>query len=561
MRNRLGLSILIILLGAACFLIGCSNGSSSTGDTGIDSDTTSDSVSDSSSDTGTDVVDPDAYTVRVNGLNVPVTRIDRFQTPVQFVRFDLDQASTVEISLGAPVPEFKLSPQRLQIATTSEADTISFSVTQPAYLVLSPTSMERLFVLVDPPETAPPVLTDANVSNIMDVAGMDNTGATLVTGLLQTAIDAASDTAKDIVYVPPGIYLTGELWLRDNMTLYLAEGALLKASSTLSDIVTDNEDGSVIEQCLHAIIRMNGVTNSHLKGRGMIDAGGTYLRDKEVPETKYNLLKIEDSTDCTVDGVTSIDSSFWNTIVYRSDNILLTNFKVINHRKSFGWNETDGVDFDNATNSKLSNAFLYTGDDCMATKSDDIPDDYVYPVGVSNYPADPTTGEYIAVNNLVHEDVVCLTNSVACKIGTKTMGTEMGNVVFKNIDVVKCGRGLVIDNMDTARVHDITFENVEFEYVVPYDVVDFGIQEGTDWRISEGIGAIEDIFATNIICKDYDEGLLPNFRINGRQGDENYSIGAVRFTNVQVNDVHITDANRDDNMGLLAEYADDIIFE
>lgn len=527
------------------------------------------STSETSSDTVTEGgpnddfgIGASSFTVTVNGVDVPVSRVHRFDSPVNFVRFDHVPGATISVTSENPYETYTLSPSARGIAATRVDNTISFAVPEPEYLIFQPDSLERLLILIDPPDPAVPVLGSPGVINIMDY-GVDNSGGTLTTAAFQAAIDALEGSGN-ILFVPPGTYLVGELWMKSGMTLYLSEGSWLKGSDNLSDIVTANSAGSTVEQCLHALVRMYNVTNSHIRGRGIIDGNGGSLRDEDIPETKYNLLKIEDSSNCSVDGIIAMDSSFWSTIVYRSDAVAITNYKVINRWEAVGWNETDGVDFDNASNSILSNAMLYVGDDCMATKSDDIPDDYVLPGGVSDYPADPTVGPYVTVNNVIHENVVCFTNQAAAKVGTKTMGAEMSDIVFRNIDVIKCGRGMVIDNMDTAAVHDIVFDNITFEYITPFDAANFIIRNGTDWRYSEGVGTIENVSASNIILKDFP--LRPLFRIEGRNADDTdpptvYPVSGINFTNVLLNGELLTDANIDDKIRLVTHEADEISFQ
>jgi polygalacturonase len=89
-------------------------------------------------------------------------------------------------------------------------------------------------------------------------------------------------------------------------------------------------------------------------------------------DTKVNLFKIEQSQNIVIDGIVVRDSSFWNTLVYRSDMVTIQNYKMINCRPTTTtFNNTEGVDFDESTNGKLTNAFLYTGDDSMATKNEE----------------------------------------------------------------------------------------------------------------------------------------------------------------------------------------------
>ena len=510
----------------------------------------------------TDVI---PYTVSVNGEKLHVKRMGHFDVPVNFVRMDIREGMEIEIAANETIDSFVLSPKKWEIDATHKKDTITFAIDEPKYLILQPHSidkkMENLILLVDPAENNAPDPSARNIVNIMDFDDIDPCGESLMTDRIQHAIDSLEGTRKTL-YFPAGTYLTGELWMRSGMRLYLSDGAVLKASSKLDDIVTEEKTGSTIEECLHALIRMYDVTDSHIGGRGVIDANGAFHRDEEQPRTKYNLLKIEESSNCSVDGIVALDSSFWSTVVYRSDDIHLTNYKVINNWKNIGWNETDGVDFDNSSNSSLSNAFLYVGDDCMATKSDDIPDGYA-PLKDGVY-IDPTqSSDYIAVDQILHEDVVCFTNQSACKIGTKTMGGTMKDVVFKNIDVVNCGRGMVIDNMDTATVRDIRFENIEFEFFGPFDAVNFIINEGTTWRDSEGLGTIEDISIDHIVLKDF-EGLKPLFLIEGRvdkSTGKSMMVEGIALSDVFLEGVHVVEDNRDDLIRLILKEADDIQFD
>ncbi|HEY5959994.1 MAG TPA: glycosyl hydrolase family 28 protein, partial [Polyangiaceae bacterium] len=139
---------------------------------------------------------------------------------------------------------------------------------------------------------------------------------------------------------------------------------------------------------------------------------------------------------------------------------------------------TDGVDFDESTNGTLSNAFLYTGDDGMATKNEE-------PSGTIN------------TKNITHQHIVVYNNSAGCKIGTKTMGQTMDNIVFKDIDLVKAGRGLVIDGADTAVVQNTTFQDVRIE-AVDSSLVDVQNNNLPSWRTAAGMTVIKETFFTNV---------------------------------------------------------------
>ena len=142
------------------------------------------------------------------------------------------------------------------------------------------------------------------------------------------------------------------------------------------------------------------------------------------------------------------------------------------------YNNTDGVNFDESTNGKLSNAFLYTGDDSMATKNEE-------PSGTIN------------TKNILHEKVVCYSNSVGCKVGTKTMGTSIDGVIFRDIDVVKAGRALNIDAYDTAVVQNTRFENIRIE-AADSTMIDMALDMPPTWRTAANTSIIKDTYFTNI---------------------------------------------------------------
>src|SRR5215471_347246 len=384
------------------------------------------------------------YRVTANGTPLFVEQFTKFTPEMQVhyahVSLTGSGTATFAVTVNESFTSYVLSPKSRNIATTRNGNTITFQ-SGPNYLILQVDAKELLFILIDAAEANPPRLGDANVKNLADY-GIDNTGATLVTTRMQTAIDAASGATKNILYVPPGKYLVGELWLKSNMTLYLAGGAILYGSANTADFNT-GAGGINIEGCQHGLLRLFQIDNAKILGRGAVDGNGKAIRAQN--DTKVNLVKIEQSTNILIDGIVVRDPSFWNTLVYRSDRVTIQNYKMINCRPTTTiFNNTDGVNFDESTNGRLSNAFLYTGDDSMATKNEE-------PAGTIN------------TNNILHENVVCYSNSVCGKIGTKTMGQSVDGVVFRNIDVVKAGRALNIDAYDTAVVQNTRFENVRIE--------------------------------------------------------------------------------------------------
>ncbi|MET0795453.1 MAG: glycosyl hydrolase family 28-related protein, partial [Polyangiaceae bacterium] len=271
------------------------------------------------------------YTVTANGSPVFVEQMTKFSPEMQvhYAHLSLDGpgTATFAVTVNTTFNSYTLSPKSRNLSATKSGNTLTFA-SGPNYLILQVDSKELLFILIDAAEVNPPHLGDANVKSIADYT-VDNTGATLVTAKVQSAIDAASGAPQNVLYFPPGKYKVGELWLKSNMTLYLAGGAVLYGSSATADFNTGS-GGVNIEDCSHGMIRMYQIKGTKVLGRGVIDANGKAIRAQN--DTKINLFKIEQSSDILIDGITVRDPSFWNTLIYRSDLVTFQNYKMINCR-------------------------------------------------------------------------------------------------------------------------------------------------------------------------------------------------------------------------------------
>jgi polygalacturonase len=300
------------------------------------------------------------------------------------------------------------------------------------------------------------------------------------------------------------------------MTLYLACGAVLYGSSSTGDFNTGS-GGINIEGMQHSLIRIYQAKNTKILGRGVLDANGHAIRAAGL---NASLMKIEQSSNITVDGILVRDSSYWNTLIYRSDTVTMQNYKVVNCRPNgTAYNNTDGVDFDESTNSKLYNAFLYTGDDSMATKNEEAS-------GVVN------------TKNIVHEKVVCYSNSVGCKVGTKSMGQSMDAITFKDVDVIKAGRAMTIEAYDTAVVSNTTYQDIRVE-AADSMLINLALDQPPTWRTAADTGVYKDTYFTNV-----SSDVKRVISLHGKSSSVN--ITGVHFNNLSVQGKVITsqtDAN------------------
>lgn len=474
------------------------------------------------------------YTVKAGDETVFTEKLTMFagEMQVHYAHFSLEGVANVQVTVNENFTKYTLSPKSRKIQTTRNGNTISFQ-TGPNYLVLTVDSKELLFILIDSPEVNPPKIGDSNVKNIMDY-NVDNKGGKLETKTIQNAINEASGSSKNILYFPPGKYLTGELFIKSNMTVYLEGGAVLYGSDNTADF-NSGSGGMSTEGMQHSLIRFLNCKNASLIGRGVLEGNGKLIRSKGFNAC---VVKMDESTNILVDGVIARNSSYWNTLPYRSDSVTIKNYKVINCRPtSKDYNNTDGVDFDECTNSSLYNAFLYCGDDPMAVKNEFL-----------TWNGKPTMN----IKNIHHEKVVTYSNSASCKIGTKTMGKSMSNVTFKDIDIIKAGRAMVIDAIDNAVIENIRFEDIRVEAAGV--LIDIQNTSKPSWRTTVNQCVVKNTYITNVASD-------ANSSISLKGISSQYPIDGVHFFNFKILGKEITSKTDPDARWSIGNNVKNITFD
>jgi polygalacturonase len=246
--------------------------------------------------------------------------------------------------------------------------------------------------------------------NILDL-GAKPDGITLCTNLIQKAIDDCSASGGGTVTVPTGVFLTGTIILKNDVILYLENGAVLLGSKKIEDYK-------------QGVIRALKAHNIGLTGNGSIDGQGfafwSYRKGKTYnhknPSTG-NLVELEACKNVIIENVTLKGSESWTLHLLACDEVLVTGIKI---RNPLNGPNTDGIDINMCSNVLISNCDIFTSDDAIVLKSRH-PDYY------------GKICENITVTNCI---LTAISNSF--KIGTETM-CDFRNIVFSN-SVIKAAR-------------------------------------------------------------------------------------------------------------------------
>lgn len=214
--------------------------------------------------------------------------------------------------------------------------------------------------------------------NIMDYGAVAD-GKFNNTPAIQKAIDACREHGGGSVLIPPGEFLTGTIFLKDNVNLFLPQGAVLKGSENLDDYNADD--------CFpqNRVFKNESVTGAHLilaleakdvsiTGQGRIDgngraffgpvnAHGNYEIKRKRPGQMVYFVECEN---VTVEGVELTNSPYWTLFFHGCENVRVHGLKIDSPP---GTQNGDGIDIDSCRNVAVSDCLIHSSDDGITLRA------------------------------------------------------------------------------------------------------------------------------------------------------------------------------------------------
>ncbi|MQL78353.1 hypothetical protein Taro_010780, partial [Colocasia esculenta] len=205
-------------------------------------------------------------------------------------------------------------------------------------------------------------------------------GRTLNTWAFQKAIYRIQHLRRrggTLLYVPPGVWLTGSFNLTSHMTLYLAREAVIKATQDTSnwpliDPLPSYGRGRELPGGRYlSLIHGDGLHDVIITGEyGTIDGQGdvwwNMWRQRSLRFTRPNLVEFMNSRDILISNVIFRNSPFWNIHPVYCSNIVIRYVTILAPSDS---PNTDGIDPDSSSNVCIEDSYISTGDDLVAVKS------------------------------------------------------------------------------------------------------------------------------------------------------------------------------------------------
>jgi len=460
------------------------------------------------------------YRVEGNGVPIPVYRGDGRVGPTSYARVLLHKQTRFTIRCESGTGSWRINSLEPLKDVEKTDSSISFSLSRPSKLFVHAGVSERFFLFVDVPDPEEPSLSAANVVSLEEY-GVKSSGDAVLTTSLQRAIDDVSTRSDvDTLYVPPGLYRTGTLHMRDNTTVYLAAGAVLRASEDPKDLPFDPgtfEFFNRTQSIRSRLILFDGVRNSALRGRGELDGMGQRLRAKfgRVP----NLIRIRRSRDVLVEGLVLRRAAGWNTHVFHSSGVTLRNLMLIS-------NWSDGLDIDNSRNVSVEDVLSSAQDDSFTVKATRF----------------DGTAERVA--HIHVRKAILWTEKAAAKIGTETNAEVMEDISFEDIQVANAREAFAIKLYDRAVVRNVRIRGASIN----------ANEHALLWELRDryGKGRIEDVEVEDLHMERATPSMLTGL-------DRDHGIEGVRFADIRIAERAVLDPKSGGFQ--INEFVDDLKFE
>lgn len=229
-------------------------------------------------------------------------------------------------------------------------------------------------------DTKVPALDELGEKYVLTDYGIYDDGR-IYTNEIQALIDKAAENGGGVIVVPQGTYLTGALFFKKGVHLYVSNGATLKGSDNIADYpVTDTRIEG--ESCKYypGLINADDADGFVMCGGGTIDGNGfkawkAFWQRREwnpdctnKDEQRPRLVYISNSKDVTIAGLNLQNSHFWTTHIYKCERVKYLNCRIFSPGAPINAPSTDAIDIDVCTDVLVKNCYMEVNDDGVTLK-------------------------------------------------------------------------------------------------------------------------------------------------------------------------------------------------
>ena len=275
--------------------------------------------------------------------------------------------------------------------------------------------------------------------------GIRSDGTALYTRSIQFAIDYINKEGGGRLVFDVGRYLTGSIHLKSNVTLHLAEGAVLVGSTNPFDYDKKLATALIFAYDQHDIA---------ITGKGIIDGQGRALaanvtenihkgllkdlfrNDRPEADNRAMIINFRNSKNILIRGVTIRNAASWVQTYDQCINLRLDSLFV--DSRAF-WNN-DGIDIVDCDSVAVTNSYIDAADDGVCLKSHDA-------------------GKFC--NNILVRNCTIRSSATGIKFGTASYG-GFRNVRLINNKVFDTYRSAVaLEAVDGGFLENVTVDSLQ----------------------------------------------------------------------------------------------------
>ena len=211
-------------------------------------------------------------------------------------------------------------------------------------------------------------------------------GVSVNTVAIQKAIDVCAQKGGGIVVFKSGTYVTGSIFLKDNVHLRIDEQVTLLGSQDFNDYPDISTRIAGIEMVWPAaLINAMKVKNVAITGKGVVNARGKFCWDKywtmrkdydkkglrwivDYDAKRVRTLLVQEAEDVTIRGLSFKNAGFWTVQLLYSSHLTVDGITIKNNEDGSG-PSTDGIDVDSSTWTLIENCDIDCNDDNFCLKA------------------------------------------------------------------------------------------------------------------------------------------------------------------------------------------------
>jgi len=346
-----------------------------------------------------------------------------------------------------------------------------------------------------------PIKSNQNVS--LEVNGDIFHNLQVFSNAIETSKPLISDT--NVIYYGPGLHQVGKVKVTSGKTVYIAGGAVVQGSFSLSH-----------------------VENVRILGHGILTQLGDFVNKKPQTESspkagsvRNDMLTVEYSKNVEINGPIVLPHKY-SVLVGQSSGVTIRNLKSFS---SEGWG--DGIDIFCSTDVLVDHVYMRNSDDCIA----------IYGHRWEYY---GDVGNITVQNSTLWADV-----AHPVLIGTHGDSDHpnvLEKIKFLNIDILNQHENqidyqgcLSLNAGDSNTIRDVLFDNIRIEDIHQGQLINLRVVFNHKYNTSAGKG-IENIYFKDVSY----HGSKPNLSIIAGY-DEPRGIRNIVFENLSINDQLISD--------------------